>query len=129
MDDGFDASPSFHDKSGFQFPSHFDSEYLPKENAAFEDVIYHRNNDMDMDMNDKFGFAGINRGFAGKDAGFGEKMAPNFPANLPDNFHDADSSTKVTSDGKVINNKYEIHKTKGKDYNGFSYSTSNSVTW
>ena len=71
----------------------------------------------------RFGSFGGEFGFF-NDGGIGRRMEA-----LPDNFHDADASTKVTPDGKVLKNKYEIHKAKGDNFKSFSYSTSNSISW
>ena len=105
--------------------THFaDSEYL-EPSAGFDDVI-HRHGDATS------GFGGAASGFGGG-SGFGASADAAFleskMKSLPANFHDADASTKITPDGKVHKNKYEVHKEQGKNFKSYSYSTSNSVTW
>ena len=105
--------------------THFaDSEYL-EPSAGFDDVI-HRHGDATS------GFGAAASGFGGG-SGFGASADAAFleskMKSLPANFHDADASTKITPDGKVHKNKYEVHKEQGKNFKSYSYSTSNSVTW
>jgi len=114
--------PAFPGESGFQFPGNFDLEYL-KPAPGFDVIHRHK----DFSGNAKFTGSGKFSGFA--DGGYDAGRFDEHVANLPDNFHDADASTKISPDGKIVKSKYEIHKTKGKNYNGVSYSTSNSVTW
>lgn len=121
----------------FRHPAYFDSEYL--EPADGFDVIHAKKSPDNI-----FGGGG---NFPGS-SGFADSFADSFAADddgifdkfgndgfrakmkaLPDNFHDADASTKVTPDGKVLKNKYEVHKQKGKNFKSYSYSTSNSITW